>query len=72
MAALDNVHVPPRKYMKLALNLGVNKQDVEKSEHDHNRNCERVLIDIVSLWMENVTDPKPSWQSLEEALQLTL
>ena len=65
--------VPPKKYMTLALNLGLKKRDVEKSEDDHNyRNSERVLIDIVSLWMRDVTNPKPSWQSLEEALEITL
>jgi hypothetical protein len=68
LAALDNV--PPKKYMKLAINLGVKTQDVRKSEVDHSGNSERVLIDIVDLWMSNVTDPKPSWQSLEQALSM--
>jgi adenosyl cobinamide kinase/adenosyl cobinamide phosphate guanylyltransferase len=54
--------------MRLAINLGVRMQDVEKSEENHSRNSERVLIDIVNLWMNNVTDPKPSWQSLKQAL----
>jgi hypothetical protein len=54
--------------MRLAINLGVRMQDVEKSEANHSRNTERVLIDIVNLWMNSVTDPKPSWQSLKQAL----
>jgi hypothetical protein len=66
LAALDDV--PPKKYMRLAINLGVRKQDVEKSEENHSKNCERVLIDIVSSWMGGVTEPAPSWQSLDEAL----
>jgi hypothetical protein len=66
LAALDNVS--PMKYMRLAINLGVRIQDVEKSEVNHCKNSERVLIDIVKLWMSNVTDPKPSWQSLNQAL----
>lgn len=71
IAVLDIV--PPKKYMRLALNLGLGARDVEVSEEDHShRNSERVLIDIVNLWMRNVTDPKPSWESLEKALQLTL
>jgi hypothetical protein len=63
---LDTVH--PKKYMRLAINLGVKTQDVEKSEVDHGRNSERVLIDIINLWISSVTDPKPSWHSLKEAL----
>jgi hypothetical protein len=66
LAALKNV--PPNKYMKLAINLGVKIQDVRKSEVDHSGNSERVLIEIVDLWISSVTDPKPSWHSLKEAL----
>jgi hypothetical protein len=66
LAALDDV--PPKKYMRLAINLGVRIQDVEKSEENHSKNAERFLIDIVNLWMNSVTDPKPSWQSLKQAL----
>jgi hypothetical protein len=65
LAALDDVS--PKKYMRLAINLGVRMQDVEKSEENHSRNSERVLIDIVNLWMNSVTNPKPSWQSLKQA-----
>jgi hypothetical protein len=53
--------------MRLAINLGVGIQDVEKSEENHIRNSERVLIDIVNLWMNSGTD-EPSWQSLKQAL----
>jgi Fe-S-cluster formation regulator IscX/YfhJ len=66
LAALDDV--PSKKYMRLAINLGVRVQDVEKFEGNHSRNSERVLINIVNLWMNSVTDPKPSWQSLKQAL----
>jgi hypothetical protein len=59
--------VPPKKYMRLAINLGVKKQDVEKFEENHGKNTERVLIDIVDLWISSVTDPRPSWKSLKEA-----
>lgn len=67
MAALDNV--PPKKYMRLAVNLGLRTHEVKTFEEDNNRNCERVLIAIVDSWMCKVTDPKPSWQSLDEALR---
>jgi hypothetical protein len=70
IAALDIV--PPKHYMRLAVNLGLKPHDVQISEEDNYRNSGRVLIDIVDLWMRNGIDPKPSWQSLEEALQLTL
>jgi hypothetical protein len=61
-----------KRYMRLAVNLGLKPHDVQISEEDNYRNSGRVLIDIVDLWMRNGIDPKPSWQSLEEALQLTL
>ena len=72
LAALD--FVPPKKYVRLGLNLGLAKQEVERIEEDHmhSGNYERVLIGIISRWMHNVTEPKPSWESLEEALRLTL
>ena len=70
LEALD--FVPPKKYVRLGVNLGLAEQDVLRMEEDHSRNCERVLISIISRWMHNVTDPKPSWESLEEALRLTV
>ena len=70
LAALD--FVPPKKYVRLGVNLGLGEHEVLRMEEDHSRSCERVLIGIISLWMRNVTDPKPSWESLEEALRLTV
>ena len=70
LAALD--FVPPKKYVRLGVNLGLGEQEVLRMEEDHSENCERVLIGIISRWMRNVTDPKPSWESLEEALRLTV
>ena len=70
LAALD--FVPPKKYVRLGVNLGLAKQEVERIEEDDSGNYDRVLIGIISRWMRNVTDPKPSWESLEEALRLTL
>jgi hypothetical protein len=71
LKALDIVHV--KKYMILAINLGVKTRDVEISEEDHHySNSQRVLIDIVTSWMRSVTSPKPSWQSLEDVLEQTL
>jgi hypothetical protein len=65
LTVLDDVS--PGKYMRLAINLGVKTQDVEKFECNHSKNSGRVLIDIVNQWMSSVTDPKPSWLSLSEA-----
>ena len=70
LAALD--FIPPKKYVRLGVNLGLAEHEVERMEEDQGRNCERVLIWIISRWMRNVTDPKPSWESLEEALRLTV
>ena len=70
LAALD--FVPSKKYVRLGVNLGLAKQEVERIEEDDSGNYDRVLIGIISRWMRNVTDPKPSWESLEEALRLTL
>ena len=71
LAALDSV-VSPKKYVRLGVNLGLGEHEVERMEEDQGRNCERVLIGIITLWMRNVTNPKPSWESLEEALRLTV
>ena len=70
LEALD--FIPPKKYVRLGVNLGLNEHEVLRMEEDYSWNCERVLIGIISLWMRNVTDPKPSWESLEEALRLTV
>ena len=64
--------VPPKDYVSLALKLGLRLQNVQLFEEDHGKNSRRVLLEIVHLWIRNVTDPVPSWDSLVEAVEQIL
>ena len=58
----------PKNYLKLSLELGLDKNTYDKFETNHPRDSDRVLIEVVDWWMKNKVDPKPSWQELRRVL----
>ncbi len=56
--------------MTLALSMGV-EESVGKFEQDYPRDSGRILLEIVNEWIYTITDPKPSWQELENVLAST-
>ena len=61
-------NLSPDKYTPLALELGLNLTTVKKAEHGRPHDPNRVLIEIVDMWMKSITNPIPSWAVLKQAL----
>ena len=60
---LENLSV--QRYLDLALELGLEKNDVERFEANYPGNSKRVLQEIIDLWM-NKSDP--TWEFLKRVL----
>lgn len=58
----------PKNTVNLALKLGLKMTDYEKIEYNHPKDMNRVQIEVIQLWRQNITKPKPSWAVLKEAL----
>ena len=61
-------HVPRKQTLNLALQLGVSIGKVTTLEEDHPKDANRVFIEMLQSWVNNVVDPEPSWEVLENAL----
>ena len=66
VSILDDLN--PDKYAALALELGLNLTAVKKVEYGRPHDPNRVLIEIVDLWIKTVIKPKPSWTVLKQAV----
>ena len=58
----------PKNYLKLSLELGLDKNTYDKFETVYPKDLDRVLAEIINWWMKNKVEPKPSWQELRRAL----
>ena len=61
-------NLSPDKYTPLGLELGLNLETVKKAEYGRPHNPNGVLIEIVHMWMKSITNPRPSWAVLKQAL----
>ena len=63
------IHKACPKWYDLGLELGVEEETLKIIKNDNNNETETCFREMLSAWLNNMTDPHPSWEGLIAALK---